>query len=145
MGGRLISFSPARGPLLSSRRSLQILDILTEIRLSTLENMTKAPMSEVASIRFSAWTSSNLEIRESSSMARLEYSGLAVMPVPMAVAPRLISRNSWTTTLIRWMSSLTVTRKPSNSWPRVMGTASWSWVRPILITSENSTDFCFSS
>ena len=49
MGGKLISFSPARGPLLSSRRSLQILDIFTAIRLSTLENMTKAPMSDVAS------------------------------------------------------------------------------------------------
>ena len=54
--GRRISPKPVRGPLDSRRRSLQILDSLTAMRFSTPENSTKAPMSEVASIRFAAST-----------------------------------------------------------------------------------------
>lgn len=53
-GGRLISLMPVRGPLESRRRSLQIFDSLTAVRLSMPENSTKAPMSEVASIRSAA-------------------------------------------------------------------------------------------
>ncbi|MCY1302451.1 hypothetical protein D9M68_844080 [compost metagenome] len=55
-GGRLISLMPVRGPLESRRRSLQIFDSLTAVRLSMPENSTKAPMSEVASIRSAAGT-----------------------------------------------------------------------------------------
>ena len=54
--GRRISPKPARGPLESRRRSLQIFDSLTATRFSTPENSTKAPMSEVASIRLAAGT-----------------------------------------------------------------------------------------
>ena len=56
----------------------------------------------------------------------------------MAVAPMLVSQST------RWIASRAVTSparvsaKASNSWPRVMGTASWSWVRPILRIGENS-------
>ena len=50
-GGRLISPRPARGPDDSSRRSLQILDSFTAIRLSTPERCTNAPQSWVASTR----------------------------------------------------------------------------------------------
>ena len=39
------------------------------------------------------------------------------------------------------MSSPMVTDQAVNSWPRVMGTASCNWVRPILITSQNSPPF----
>ena len=53
-GGRLISFSPARGPEDSRRRSLQILDSFTAMRLSTPENWTKTPASWVASTRLGA-------------------------------------------------------------------------------------------
>ena len=56
-GGRLISFSPARGPEESKRRSLQILDTLTAIRLSTPENWTKDPGSWLASMRLGEVTS----------------------------------------------------------------------------------------
>ena len=31
--------------------------------------------------------------------------------------------------------------KAENSWPSVIGTASWSWVRPIFSTSANSAAF----
>ena len=48
---------PARGPLDSRRRSLQTLDTLTAIRLSTPENCTKEPGSWVASMRFGEITS----------------------------------------------------------------------------------------
>ena len=54
--GKRISPKPARGPLESRRRSLQILDSLTATRFSTPENKTNAPMSEVASMRFEART-----------------------------------------------------------------------------------------
>ena len=43
------------------------------------------------------------------------------------------------------MSSFTVAWKASNSWPSVIGTASWSWVRPIFSTSPNSTALPFSA
>ncbi len=61
------------------------------------------------------------------------------MPVPIAVAPRLTSRNSATASPSRATSSLMVAWKPSNSWPSVIGTASMSCVRPIFSTSANST------
>lgn len=44
-GGRLISLRPARGPEDSSRRSLQLFDSFTAIRLSTPDIWTKAPQS----------------------------------------------------------------------------------------------------
>ena len=54
IGGRLISPKPERGPLESSRRSLQVFDSLTAMRLSTPDSCTKAPQSCVASIRLGA-------------------------------------------------------------------------------------------
>ena len=54
IGGRLISTRPQRGPEASRRRSLHILESLTATRLSTPENITNAPVSGVASTRFSA-------------------------------------------------------------------------------------------
>ncbi len=56
-GGRLISPRPARGPEDSSRRSLQLLDSLTAMRLSTPDICTNAPQSWVASTKFAAVTS----------------------------------------------------------------------------------------
>ena len=49
--------APVRGPEDSRRKSLQILDSFTAVRLSMPENSTKAPMSEVASIKSAAGTS----------------------------------------------------------------------------------------
>src|SRR5690625_5936337 len=61
--GRLISCRPARGPEDSRRRSLQILEIFTAMRLSTPEKVTKAPVSEVASTRRSEEHTSELQSR----------------------------------------------------------------------------------
>ena len=69
------------------------------------------------------------------------YPSGALMPVPMAVAPRFISRSRLRDSWIRSMSSPMVTAWVRNSWPRVMGTASCSWVLPILMISLNSTAF----
>ena len=54
IGGRLISPSPARGPELSRRRSLQIFESFTAHRFSTPESCTNAPVSAVASTRSGA-------------------------------------------------------------------------------------------
>ena len=54
--GRLISLNPARGPEDSRRRSLQLFDSFTAMRLSTPESCTKAPTSWVASTRLGAVT-----------------------------------------------------------------------------------------
>jgi hypothetical protein len=54
IGGRLISPSPARGPELRRRRSLQIFESFTAHRLRTPDNWTKAPVSAVASTRSGA-------------------------------------------------------------------------------------------
>ena len=63
--GSRSSPKPAWGPEDSSRRSLQILDTLTAILLSTPESWTKTPASEVASIRSGAVTSSSPVISRS--------------------------------------------------------------------------------
>ena len=61
------------------------------------------------------------------------------MPVPIAVAPRLISSISWRASARRCSSSPIITAKAENSWPSVIGTASCSCVRPIFSTLSNSS------
>ena len=63
------------------------------------------------------------------------------MPVPIAVAPMLISRMSDDVSRRRSMSSPIVTPYAWNSWPSVIGTASCSCVRPIFTMSANSSPF----
>ncbi len=107
--GRLISPRPARGPEDSSRRSLQTLESLTATRLSTPESCTKEPASCVASIRLGDTTSSTPAISERMRVTRAAYSGCALMPVPMAVAPRLISRARLIASPSRLSSSCSIT------------------------------------
>ncbi|MNC45104.1 hypothetical protein D3C75_940500 [compost metagenome] len=77
-------------------------------------------------------------ISASRLMARAEYSGGVFRPVPMAVAPRFTSSSSSWQRLMDLISSRRVTAKAWNSWPRVMGTASCNWVRPIFRMLLNS-------
>ena len=58
LGGKLISSKPARGPLLSSRRSLAVFESFTAILFSTPETVTNTPASWVASTMSSASTKS---------------------------------------------------------------------------------------
>ncbi|GAQ68277.1 hypothetical protein SsS58_08736 [Streptomyces scabiei] len=138
-GGRLISLSPARGPEESSRRSLHVFDSFTATRLSTPDICTNAPQSCVASTRLAAVTSGSPVISARCRRADSAYPAGALRPVPMAVAPRLISWISSTASESRHRSSSIMTAYAENSWPSVIGTASCSWVRPILSTSRNST------
>ena len=140
-GGRLISPKPARGPEDSSRRSLQIFDSFTAVRLVTPDSWTKAPTSEVASMRFPAVVSGRPVMWRSRSHTSAAYAGCALSPVPIAVPPRLISAISIDASPSRSASSPMVTAKAPNSWPSVIGTASCSWVRPSLSMSANSRAF----
>ena len=56
----------------------------------------------------------------------------------MAVAPMLTSHRTFWILSSAWTSPARVSAKASNSCPSVIGTASWSWVRPILRTEANS-------
>ena len=114
-GGRLISPSPARGPEDSSRRSLQLLESLTAIRLSTPDIWTNAPQSWVASTRLAAVTSGSPVISARWRRADSAYPAGALRPVPMAVAPRLISWINWTASARRLRSSSIMTAYAENS------------------------------
>ena len=114
-GGRLISPSPARGPEDSSRRSLQLLESLTAIRLSTPDICTKAPQSWVASTRLAAVTSGSPVIADRCRRAASAYPDGALIPVPIAVAPRLISWISSTASASRLRSSSIITANAENS------------------------------
>ena len=89
-------------------------------------------MSQVASTRLAAGTTDSPVTSPSVAQMSLRYDGLAAMPVPIAVPPRLISSSNRATSPARWTSSRKVVAKAQNSSPNVIGTASWSWVRPSL-------------
>lgn len=91
IAGSDISPSPALGPLASSRRSLHSFDNFTEIRFSTPETETKAPVSDVASIKFRAGLILTPEMSERCLQAISEKPTGAFNPVPIAVPPRFTS------------------------------------------------------
>ena len=66
------------------------------------------------------------------------YPAGALSPVPMAVAPMLVSQSTFWMRSSAATSPASVSAKASNSWPSVIGTASWSCVRPILRMGANS-------
>ena len=105
------------------------------------ETRTKAPQSWVASTRLAAGTTASPVISRRCAQARAEYSGWPVIPVPIAVPPRLLSSSSPAPSASRSRSSRSMMPYVANSWPRVIGTASCSWVRPILSTSANPAAF----
>ncbi len=133
--GSVISPSPACGPDASSRRSLQIFESLAALRLTVPDSVMKAPASLVASIRSGAVTMSSPLATWSCRRTSSRYCGSAVMPVPIAVAPRFVSASSGETVRRSSTSSWMVCANPVNSCPRVIGTASCSCVRPIFSTS----------
>ena len=108
-GGRLISLRPARGPEDSSRRSLQLLESLTAMRLRTPDICTNAPQSWVASTRLAAVISGRPVMSARWRRADSAYPAGALRPVPMAVAPRLISWISSTASASRLRSSSIMT------------------------------------
>jgi hypothetical protein len=92
---------PACGPDDSSRRSLQIFESLTAARFSVPESVMKMPASAVASMRSGA-VSCGMPVSCSSwRRTASAYRGSAVMPVPIAVAPMLISFSHLMTSVSR--------------------------------------------
>ena len=59
----------------------------------------------------------------------------------MAVAPMLVSHRTYWIRSSALTSPDSVSANAMNSWPSVIGTASWSWVRPIFRIPENSAPF----
>ena len=141
MAGRLISPNPQRGPEANKRRSLQILFILTATRRIAAEYPTIEEVSEVAPTRSSASFISSPVIFRRVSMHFSAYPGSAVMPVPIAVAPIFTVRKSWAAKSRFLISSRRILAKPLKVCPKVIGTASSSWVRPILMICANSPAF----
>ena len=139
MAGRFISPNPQRGPDASRRRSLHILFIFTATLLIAEEYPTRQEVSEVAPTK----SSDNLISQPVSSFKAFThfsaYSGSAVIPVPMAVAPMLTVRNSSAAKFRFFISSCRMLANPLNVCPRVIGTASSNCVRPILMICLNSS------
>src|SRR5687768_3161350 len=89
--GRLISKIPVRGPDARNIRSLEIFDMEIAMFLSAEEYMTKACILEVAAIR-SLLSTIGLPVILARCAAHFSaYPGVAVIPVPIAVAPIFIS------------------------------------------------------
>ena len=141
MAGRLISPKPQRGPEASNLKSLHILFILTATRFIADEYPTMQEVSEVAPIRSSANLISSPVILPRAAIHFSAYPGSAVIPVPMAVAPMLTVRKSCAAKSRFFTSCDRILAKPLKVCPRVIGTASSSWVRPILIIFANSSPF----
>ncbi len=117
---------------------MQLFESLTAIRLSTPDIWTNAPQSWVASTRLAAVTSWSPVISDRCRRADSAYPTGALSPVPIAVAPRLISWINSTASARRDRSSSIMTAYAENSCPSVIGTASCNCVRPIFSTSRNS-------
>src|SRR5690606_29035902 len=91
--GKLISYKPARGPDDSKRKSLQIFESLTANFFIAPAYATKPLVSDVASTRFSANLTGSFNNAANFSVHSCAYPLGAFRPVPIAVAPILISRN----------------------------------------------------
>src|SRR4051794_15883066 len=91
IGGRKISFSPQRGPDDIQRRTLQIFEICTAARFIVPAICANEPESCVASMRLSAFFSGRPVASERRLVTRSAYPGGLLMPVPIAVAPMLMS------------------------------------------------------
>ena len=87
-GGRLISPSPARGPLDKRRRSLQILDKFTAQTFKVAEVCTNPSRFWVASNKFSAWEQSVPQTRLMLWMMWNKYT-------EMCIRDRVWSGRSW--------------------------------------------------
>ena len=139
--GIRISPSPERGPEASQRTSLAIfMSAAASVRTAPWA-LTSASCAARASNLFGAVTN-GIPVSFAISAATLcPKSAGAFKPVPTAVPP---SASSW-----RWGSASSTCPRPWSScetqpeisWPRVIGTASWRCVRPILTMPENSFAF----
>ena len=140
-GGRSISPIPQRGPEDRSRRSWQIFIREAASPLSAPLAETRGSCAPIASNRFSAGRNGIPVSVSISAMVRAPNSGWAERPVPTAVPPSGSSSRSRNVARTRRIPWSTWEAYPENSCPRVTGTASWRWVLPIFIMSEDSPAF----
>ena len=66
---------------------------------------------------------------------------IVLIPVPTAVPPIGKSVHSFIALLTLTISCFIIEAYPENSWPNLIGVASWRCVRPTLIIAWNSFDF----
>ena len=130
--GMKISPSPHRGPEASQRTSLAIF-------MRFAARAFKAPWEKVrASLAVSAWNllgavrkGRPVSAAAASAAASPNPAG-AFSPVPTAVPPRASSYRPSREARIMSRPCSTMERQPLISCPKVMGTASCKWVRPVL-------------
>lgn len=132
-GGRVISCSPAFGPMLISRRFWQRFRRFTAKDLSDAEKFMKEFMLLAISVRFLAEVKGIFVISVRFLTILRRYFGWAQIPVPTAVPPMPRICSSAERFWMKISDLLMASAKDSNSWPREIGTASWVWVRPTLI------------
>jgi hypothetical protein len=136
--GRRSSPSPARGPLASRRTSSAIFASDAAIVLSAPLASSAASRAPWASKWSRASTNSSAVSDETVAITRAANPGGALSPVPTAVPPSASSRRPSLARRARAIPARSCAAQPPNSWPTVIGVASWRWVRPSFTTSANS-------
>ena len=137
--GMVISPMPFRGPEASQRTSLAIfISAIASTRsdpLTATSASWAASAANVLSACRNGWPV-NSEILAAASRPN---SGCALRPVPTAVPPMASSYSP--SSLCRTCASekSSCATQPEISWPRVIGVASWRWVRPTLTMSPNAS------
>ena len=123
-GGRVISCSPAFGPMLISRRFWQRFKRLTARDLSDAEKFMNEFMLLLISVRFLAEVNLMPVSAERFLIIFALYFGWAVIPVPTAVPPMPRICSSWDSRMMNSRDFLNACANESNSWPSEIGTAS---------------------
>ena len=132
--GRMSSPKPVRGPETMRRMSFAMLESSIAAVRMPLEIRTNAAVDCIAAKRSAAGTIGSPVHSARYRHTRERYSGSALSPVPAAVPPIPSSQSSVRPAPSRAAADRIRTAQPPNSWPNVMGTASWRCVRPGLTT-----------
>ena len=133
--------SPARGPEASQRTSLASFISVAAVVRSAADAASVASCPASAANLFGALTIGSPVSVAIALAARSANSGWALRPVPTAVPPSAIARSSLCAASMRAMSPARAAAWAPNSWPRVRGTASCRWVRPIFTMSFQAEAF----
>ena len=132
---------PARGPEASQRTSFANFISVAAVVRSAAEAARVASCPASAANLFGALTIGSPVSFAIALAARSANSGWLLIPVPTAVPPRAMARNSCCAALMRAISPASAAACAPNSCPRVSGTASCKCVRPILTTFFQASAF----
>ena len=131
-GGTRRSPKPERGPELSRRRSSAAFFRWIARFFSAADAAMYALMSVTAASGSGAAVTGRPVMRARWSIAASRNRRSAQIPVPMAVPPRLSTASCGTSDSSAATSIFRNVAKVWNSWPKVIGTASCNWVRPMV-------------